>query len=159
MSNYIDTRDLYQRKCELEDLRDALKDAKEAQAAAIKARDDSDLDEESDEYAELLQEIEDADAAVDAAEQDFGTDEEAELAELEAIENDMDARAFRDGETMVPEHMFTEYAEQLAEDCGDYNSRDAKWPYTCIDWEKAANDLKQDYSTVTYQGTDYYVRS
>lgn len=30
------------------------------------------------------------------------------------------------------------------------------WPYNCIDWEKAANELKQDYSTVDFEGETYY---
>lgn len=38
-----------------------------------------------------------------------------------------------------------DFAQQLAEDCGMV-SDDAKWPYTCIDWEQAARELMYDYS-------------
>jgi hypothetical protein len=39
-----------------------------------------------------------------------------------------------------------------------YRSAD-NWPFTCIDWKQAAEELAMDFSTVTYQGTDYLVRA
>jgi hypothetical protein len=33
------------------------------------------------------------------------------------------------------------------------------WPLTCIDWERAARELAYDYSSVSFDGTDYYIRS
>lgn len=59
--------------------------------------------------------------------------------------------------TAIRESYFTDYAQELAEDIGDL-SRDVKWPYTCIDWEKAANELKMDYSTAEFDGITYYFR-
>lgn len=50
---------------------------------------------------------------------------------------------------------FEEYAEELAGDCYDIPDT---WPHRCIDWEKAAQELAQDYSLVTFRGTDYYWR-
>ena len=38
-------------------------------------------------------------------------------------------------------------AEELAEEMGFITSN-AKWPYTCIDWERAARDLMYDYFQV-----------
>ena len=32
-------------------------------------------------------------------------------------------------------------------------------PFDCIDWEKAADALRQDYSSIDYQGTTYLFRS
>lgn len=40
-----------------------------------------------------------------------------------------------------------EFAEELAEEMGFITSN-AKWPYTCIDWEQAARDLMYDYFQV-----------
>jgi antirestriction protein len=37
-----------------------------------------------------------------------------------------------------------EFAQQLAEDLGE--PAPTSWPYTCIDWERAARDLMYDYS-------------
>src|SRR6185437_14764703 len=60
--------------------------------------------------------------------------------------------------TMIAESYFVEYAQELAEDIGAIDS-DARWPAYCIDWERAARDLAMDYSLVTFDGSDYYIRS
>ena len=63
-------------------------------------------------------------------------------------------------DTLVHEDHFREYAEELAVDIGaiDRRQRD-HWPYTCIDWEQAADELKQDYSVIDIRGGTYYYRS
>ena len=63
-------------------------------------------------------------------------------------------------DTLVHEDYFQEYAEELAADIGaiDHRPRD-RWPYTCIDWEQAAEELKQDYSVIDIRGGTYYYRS
>lgn len=37
-----------------------------------------------------------------------------------------------------------DFAQQMAEDCGQVLDN-VQWPYTCIDWERAARDLMYDY--------------
>jgi len=59
--------------------------------------------------------------------------------------------------TLIHENYFTQHAQELADDIGAVD-RDAKWPNTHIDWEAAAEDLKQDYSTVEFEGNTYYYR-
>ena len=59
--------------------------------------------------------------------------------------------------TMIRDSHFEDYAQELAEECGDLN-RKPRWPYTCIDWEKAARELQYDYTSVDYNGTTYWVR-
>ena len=63
-------------------------------------------------------------------------------------------------DTLVHEDYFQKYAEELAVDIGaiDHRPRD-RWPYTCIDWEQAAEELKQDYSVIDIRGGTYYYRS
>ncbi len=48
-----------------------------------------------------------------------------------------------------------DYAQELADDCGMVPS-DLSWPLTCIDWEQAARELQQDYTSVSYGGHDYW---
>ena len=60
--------------------------------------------------------------------------------------------------TMIPEYDFSEYAQELAEDIGAISS-DAKWPVYCIDWERAARELKMDDASVRVNGTTYYFRA
>lgn len=62
-----------------------------------------------------------------------------------------------DGITFIHDSYFTEHAEELARDCGIV-SDNAGWPNNCIDWEKAADELKQDYTCLEIDGNDYWVR-
>lgn len=58
---------------------------------------------------------------------------------------------------LVRESYFEDFARQEAEDL-DLIKSDARWPYTCIDWEQAAEELKQDYSNVDFDGVEYLYR-
>lgn len=147
--NTIDTRDLYKRKCELEDLRDAVEAARdELTEAGIPAG--TMRSEIPDDLKPLIE-------ALDAAIEAFGDDEQDELTALESVESEMDARTFRDGEMLIPEQDFEDYARELADDLASDGTD--RWPFTCIDWKQAADELKMDYSSVEYEGTTYYFRA
>ena len=62
------------------------------------------------------------------------------------------------GETLVRDSYFTDYAQQLAEDIGAVDAN-ASWPNNCIDWERAARELKMDYTSVSFGGVEYWIRS
>ena len=155
----IDTRDLYTRLCELETLRDAVTEAREAledpdsgdAAAYLQEGEDDAKEFERHEAEKPLRD------ALKAAESEFGDDEQAELSELETLRDEIGESTMRDGEAMIPESDFKSYAMQVAEDLSDGNT--ARWPFTCIDWNEAADELKQDYTSVSYQGEDYFIRA
>ena len=66
------------------------------------------------------------------------------------------------GEQLIADSYFAEYAEQLADDCCETPTDqhgNTIWPFTCIDWKKAADLLKQDYMEVTFDGKSYWMRS
>lgn len=90
------------------------------------------------------------------------TGEDYELAQerITAIEELKQAipDGFEEGQTLIPEDDFEEYARELAEDTGAI-SDGYQWPQSCIDWGWAARELAMDYTLVTFEGTDYYVRS
>lgn len=98
-------------------------------------------------------------AEAEAFEGTIGSDEdpltEDEREELSALV-DLYSEIGKDS-TLIADHYFKEYAQQLAEDIGAI-SDDAAWPATCIDWDRAADELSSDYSQVEYRGTTYYVR-
>lgn len=49
-----------------------------------------------------------------------------------------------------------DFAQQLAEDVGDIKWEDLAWPFTCIDWERAGNELMMgDY----WESNGFYFRS
>ena len=57
---------------------------------------------------------------------------------------------------LIADDDFEEYARELAEDLG---LRVDGWPNSYIDWERAADALRVDYTSVTYDGTDYLHRA
>lgn len=56
-----------------------------------------------------------------------------------------------------------DYAQQLAEDCGDIDWSRLRWPFTCIDWEAAWRELElgDGYSAIPAEGagTFHIIRS
>lgn len=59
--------------------------------------------------------------------------------------------------TLIHDAHFEDYAREMAEDIGAVQA-DAEWPAYCIDWERAANDLRIDYSSVDFNGETYWYR-
>ena len=83
----------------------------------------------------------------------------AELTLLRAA-SDEGADTFEDwpyGTTLVPEHDWENYARQLADDIGAITG-DEGWPQDYIDWVRAADALKMDYSSIDIDGTTYWGR-
>ena len=66
--------------------------------------------------------------------------------------------SWEDGETLIRESYFEDYAQELADDIGAI-PRDVAWPYTCIDWERAARELQYDYTGADFDGVTYYYRA
>ena len=62
------------------------------------------------------------------------------------------------GETLIRDSFFKEYTMELASEISDSKNADV-WPYTCIDWDQAARELKYDYSSVDFGGVTYWIRS
>ena len=60
------------------------------------------------------------------------------------------------GETLIADSHFREFARELAEDCGMVPGQD--WPLYCIDWDRAADELKHDYLPVRFAGRLFWVR-
>lgn len=93
----------------------------------------------------------------------IGDGEPEELAELEALLEELRGAGGGDHQwegnwyprELIDAEDFEEYAEELANDCYDIPDT---WPHRCIDWAKAAEELAQDYSMVSFRGSDYYWR-
>ena len=61
------------------------------------------------------------------------------------------------GEALIRDTHFEEYAQELAEDIGAVNT-ESGWPNNCIDWKEAADQLRIDYTSVDFDGVEYWVR-
>ena len=66
------------------------------------------------------------------------------------------------GETLIHEDYFTDYIEEMINDCyelpKEFNSGDWPWRHMTIDYEAAADEAKQDYMEVNFDGATYYIR-
>jgi len=142
MNKIIYTRDLNERLEELQGLRAALETAKEELAEVEQANEEGDAA------------IVDAEKEVEIAENAFGTDEAKELKELEELESEISE--WRDGNTMIHENEFVDYCKGLCEDFGDVPKNIPH--YIAINWDETAENIKADYSEVTYQGEPYLVK-
>jgi hypothetical protein len=87
-------------------------------------------------------------------------DESAELVTLRALLSQLETvggDSPEDGQTLVRDSYFVNYAQELADDLGLIPAG-YSWPTSCIDWEQAARELRMDYSSVEFDGVTYWVR-
>ncbi len=86
-------------------------------------------------------------------------DEREELGALQKLAEEGKGYApdWQYGATLIRDTYFKEYAQDLAEDIGAIN-REMSWPHDCIDWDMAADALKMDYTSVDFDGVDYWIR-
>jgi hypothetical protein len=91
-------------------------------------------------------------------------DESAELVTLRALLSQLETvggDSPEDGQTLVRDSYFVNYAQELAEELGLLESESGTtngWPFYCIDWEQAARELRMDYTSVEFDGVTYWVR-
>ena len=157
--NVIDSRDIIDRIEYLESEREPLTDAVDQAQEALNDLDGNDFDEVST-FEEAEQEAKDALKAAYANVKDWDeSDEGQELAKLKAFAEEAEGYAedWRYGATLIHEDYFEDYARDLAAE-GDYDMKNEQWPYTCIDWAQAAEELQQDYTSVDFDGETYWVR-
>jgi hypothetical protein len=60
--------------------------------------------------------------------------------------------------TLIRDSYFKDYAMELAEDIHGQSLYTGEWPMRCIDWDKAARELRMDYSSVEFDGVTYWYR-
>lgn len=91
------------------------------------------------------------------ASQEAGEDFDAErLAEIQVLA-DAGIEDWQYGATLIRDDHFVEYAQQLADDLGLFPEGNV-WPSYCIDWERAARELRMDYMAYEFDGSTYWVR-
>jgi hypothetical protein len=167
-ADILDSRDLIEVMEDLSDRADSVKDA-------VEELEENGFSVETDQNGMLLLEEtiaafstedawgnpprSDAPVAIDRLQglDPLDEDETQLLAELQAIDDESPSDWLY-GETFIAEDYFPKYAEEMADDIGAID-RNAGWPLTHIDWEKAADDLKQDYSEFTLAGLTFYARA
>ena len=97
---------------------------------------------------------------------DWAADNSDDAAELAALQTILDELKGYGGDeqwrgdwypiTLIGEHYFTEYAQDLLADCGEL-PRDLPH-YIEIDWQATARNIRIDYSPVDIDGVAYWYR-
>ena len=157
MSNYLDTRELYKRQCELqEELDDLESERDDAQEEYEEAKNSTQNNGYNCAFDQLsLDNLQSLFIDAEKALADWLEENKEELDALNDLENEV-GREWMHGATLIPEDAFKDYAQDCAEDMG--MDRNQPWPFNCIDWDQAADELRQDYSEVDFQGETYLFR-
>ena len=82
-----------------------------------------------------------------------------ELAALQVLAEEVSGYApgWEHGSVLIRDSYFRDYAQDLASDIGAIDAN-ATWPVNCIDWEQATQELQMDYTSVSFDGVDYWIR-
>jgi len=159
MQDTLDSREVIERRDELKEEREALTPECIASMGCLCAHHarGATLADECGTSEYFIPDITSESAVGSLAEWD--AENAGELAALEAfIAEGSDEWA--DGVQLVRETAFEDHARELADDIGiDPPSREVRWPYTCIDWERAARELQYDYTGADFDGVTYWFRS
>ena len=138
--NILDTRDLSKRR---EELKEEILDS---------------FLENFPHYQEMTESFEDIrfeEEEIQSWKEDF-EDELTEIEEIDTIENELGSE-FDYGVALVDVDDFEEYVEDLLDELGYIPKDFPSWIE--IDWEATANNVRQDYTEVEYQGNSYLGRS
>ncbi len=147
MNNFIYTRDLEEKRNELkQQILDDFNDKFD-----IQADDFDDIDRVISE--EEFTVTDDTNGFLE-----YWEDEYEEIAEIDRVEDEV-GREFSFRCTLIDEDDFEDYAQELVEDIGDLPSDLPHYISRNIDWSGVADDLRQDYSELEYQGTTYLFRA
>jgi hypothetical protein len=149
MEDLLDSRDII---AELERLQDERTDLTDAISEAQTVFDECDTGEDAREDAREL--LEDAKKELE----EWEGENQEELEDLIALEKEASgAPDWPYGTALVRDSCFERYAQEWAEDTGMVPDN-LTWPYTCIDWERAARELQPDYMAVEYGSVTYWIR-
>jgi len=126
----------------LQQLRDELTELREEEKEqrANPAREESDFEEER--YHDALRAL-----------RDFEIETQEERAALELLEHHVP-----EGKYLVADRYFEEYARDLAQEMQLMPLSNPPWPFTCIDWQRAASELKHDFTPIYVCGEPYWYR-
>ncbi len=99
---------------------------------------------------------------LEADENELDEDEREELTVLRALaeEGPQYSEDWQYGSTFIRDDYFKQYAIEFASEISsDIDPQVAdSWPFCHIDWDAAADSLKQDYSSLTVGDIEYWTR-
>lgn len=93
-----------------------------------------------------------------------GSEEAQELAILLKVQEQAeDCADYQYGEVLIRESYFTDYIKELIDDCyelpKEFESGDWPWRHMTLDYKAAADEAKDDYTHIDFDGVTYLIRS
>lgn len=94
----------------------------------------------------------------------MNTDALEELRVLLVVQSEAERSPdWQHGESLIRESYFTDYIEQLIDDCyempKELKSGDWPWRHVTVDYEAAAEEAKQDYTDIDFDGVTFLIRA
>ena len=115
---------------------------------------------------EIIDRIEDLEGRIEDLEyiEEPSSEEAQELAILLKVQEQAeDCADYQYGEVLIRESYFTDYIKELIDDCyelpKEFNSGAWPWRHMTLDYEAAANEAKDDYTWIDFDGVTYLIRS
>lgn len=138
--SYIDTRDLIETRDELKQ-----------QVLDSFLEEFPHFEETTESFEDILFEQEE----IESWKEDW-QEEIDQISIIDEIEDEIGSE-FDYGITLIPEDDFTDYTEDFLKDCGYISDDFPSWIE--IDWETTADNVRQDYSELEYEGKTYLYRA
>lgn len=161
-ADILDSRDIIARIRELEDARDSAAEGArelETEIADLEARDERTIGDADDEQCKRDALWTDEDGAVYQESSDWTEEDANELRALLSLQEQAEGYSdWNHGAALIRDSYFEDYARECAEDMHGRALRDASWPFDCIDWSRAADELQTDYTSVDFDGVTYWIR-
>ena len=115
---------------------------------------------------DVLERIKELESELDELLEDYPEEQESideiqeELDLMYSIRNEWySEESFKYGVIFVRDDYFEDYAREFAWDIGLTSDLESiEWPFNCIDWEEAAEELKIDYTCIDFDGVTYWGR-
>jgi hypothetical protein len=141
----VDTRTIQERIDELQELVDEFNSQMEEFTEKHKEWEDNPDHDDDDEPA---------------SPEPVDSDDLEELRVLTALKEEAEGYCDWDGgEALIKDSYGVDYAQELADDLGYLgDGKPNHWPFTCLDWDRAWEELKDDYTPVDWDGEEYWVR-
>ena len=115
---------------------------------------------------EIIDRIEDLEGRIEDLEyiEEPSSEEAQELAILLKVQEQADdCSDWKYGEALIRESYFTDYIKELIDDCyelpKEFNSGAWPWRHMTLDYEAAADEAKDDYTWIDFDGVTYLIRS
>jgi hypothetical protein len=91
---------------------------------------------------------------------DYDCNSIEEIQELVDFESELSEYGdYKYGETIIRDDYWVEYCEELCVELGEIPKTLPSYIANHIDWEGVAKEMAYDYTYVSYQHTDYYIRN